>query len=67
MESFEGCVEPFVVSGEAAEACGPGEGSFHHPAAWQQDKTSFGHGMFDHFQAQAVLLCGFCGVGSGVA
>jgi len=37
VESFEGCIEPLIVSSESAEACGPGEGAFDHPATWQQD------------------------------
>ncbi len=45
----------------------PGEASFDDPTTRQQDEASFGHGVLDHFQSQAVLLCGFCGVRSGVA
>ena len=36
VESFEGCIEPLIVSGESAEAGGPGEGAFDH----QQDEAA---------------------------
>ena len=55
MKSFEGGVESFVVSGEAAEACCPGEAAFHDPASGQQDEASFGYRMLDPFEPQIVL------------
>jgi hypothetical protein len=64
--SGEGVGEPFVVSCESAEACGPGEASFDHPSSWQQDEAAFGLGVFDHLQLNAVLGrgigCGLAGV-----
>ena len=39
----------------------------HDPAAWQQDESTFGHRVLDHFKPHAVLLCGFGGVRSGIA
>ena len=65
MKSFEGSVEAFVVSCESAEACCPGEATFDDPAARQEHETSFGHGVFDHFEADAVAgggRNGFAGV-----
>jgi hypothetical protein len=49
VEEFEAGVKSFVVSGESSETCGPGEVSFHDPAAWQQHKVAFGHGVFHDF------------------
>jgi hypothetical protein len=37
VEAFEAIVEPFVVSGESAEASGSGEASFYHPSSWQEE------------------------------
>ena len=59
MKSFEGCIEPLIVSGESSEACGPGEGAFDHPATWQQDEAALGHGMLDDFELDAMLTGGF--------
>ncbi len=67
VKSFECGVEPFVVSGEASEAGGPGEASFHDPAARQEHEASLGHGVFDDFEPDTVLLCGGCGVLTGIA
>jgi hypothetical protein len=67
MKTFEGGVEPFVVSGESSEASSPCEASLNDPSSGQQHKASFGHGVLDHFEPQAVLLCGRGGVWSGVA
>ena len=67
MNSFEGLWEPFIVSGEASEACGPGKGAFDHPSARQQHEAAFCHGILDHFDTYAVLLCGGGGGGSSVA
>ena len=58
MESFEGCIEPFIVSCESSESCGPGEASFDHPAARQQHEASFGHRMLDDFEMDFVMACG---------
>jgi len=41
VESFESSGEPFVVSRESAEACGPGEAAFDDPSVRQQDKAPF--------------------------
>ena len=46
VESFECGVEPFVVSCETPEACGPGEASLNDPTAGQEHEASFCHGMF---------------------
>ena len=67
MYAFERIGEPFVVSGESAKACGPGEASLDHPSSGQQDESSFCHRVLDHFEPYAVLQCSVRGVGSGVA
>ena len=66
MKTFECGVEPFVISGESAEACGPGEAALDDPTARQQHEASFCHGMLDHFEPQAVLLGGLGSVRAGV-
>jgi hypothetical protein len=66
MKTFEGGVEPFVISGKAAEPCRPGEAAFDDPTAWQQHEASFCHGMLDHFEPQAMLSGGFGSVGASV-
>ena len=66
MKTFEGGVEPFVISGKAAEPCRPGEAAFDDPTAWQQHEASFCHGVPDDFNPQAMLLGGFDSVGAGV-
>jgi len=67
VDSFECLWEPFVVFGESAEAGCPGEAAFYHSSAGQQHEASFGHGVLDHFEPDAVLLSGFGCVGTGVA
>ncbi len=49
--------QAFVITGEAAEACGPTKGSLDHPTSWQKDKTSFGRGKFDDFKPDSMLGC----------
>lgn len=66
MESFEGCIEPFVVSGEPSESGGPGEASFDHPAARQEHEASFRHEMLDYLEPEAMLFCRFGGVWTSV-
>jgi hypothetical protein len=66
MKTSEGGVEPFVISGKAAEPCRPGEAAFDAPTAWQQHEASFCHGVPDDFNPQAMLLGGFDSVGAGV-
>lgn len=66
MEALEGSIESLVVSGEPVEAGSPCEGAFHHPTAWQQHEASFGHGMLDHLQLQAVFLGGLGVVRPGI-
>jgi hypothetical protein len=65
MKTFEGGVEPFVMSGKAAEPRCPGEAAFDDPTAWQQHEASFCHGVLDHFKPQAMLFSGFGSVGAG--
>jgi hypothetical protein len=67
MKPLERCVEPLVVAHESAEASSPGEPSLHHPTARQQNEAAFGHGVFDHFEPDAVALRGLRRVWSGVA
>src|SRR5260370_11011883 len=66
MEGGGSLRESLVVSGQSAEAGGPGEAAFHHPAARQQHETAFGLCVLDHLQLNAVLggraLGGFPGV-----
>lgn len=59
MQSFEGCIEPFVVAGRSAEPGCAGERALEDPATRQQHETAFSHGMLDHFKAQAVFPGGF--------
>ncbi len=62
------CVgQAFVVSGQASEACCPGEGAFDDPSARQEHETSFCPRVLDHFEPYAVLLGGLGGVRTGVA
>jgi hypothetical protein len=56
VEICEGAGIALVVLGEAAEARGPSKGSFHHPAARQQDEAALGVRQFDDVQGDAVLL-----------
>ena len=55
VETCEGGREPFVVSGEAAEASGPGGGALDYPALGQEDKTLPGLGQLNHDQADSLL------------
>src|ERR1700736_5564186 len=66
MKTFEGGVEPFVISGKAAEPRRPGEAALDDPTAWQQHEASFCHGVLDPFEPQAMLFGGFSSVGAGV-
>jgi hypothetical protein len=54
VEGGEGLGEAFVVSGQAAESCGPGEASFDDPSTRQQDEAAFGLRVLDHLQVNAV-------------
>ena len=45
--SGEGLAESFVVSGESAEASGPGEAALDDPTAGQENEAAFGHGVLD--------------------
>ena len=67
MKSLECGVEPFVVSCESAETGGPGEAWFDDPAARQEHEASLGHGVFDDFEPDAMLLGRVCGVVAGIA
>ena len=66
MNASQSLGEPFVISGEASKARGPGEASLDHPAARQQNESAFCSCMFDHFQLNAMrrrrILRGFSGV-----
>lgn len=55
MKPFEGCVEPFVVSSESAEASGPCESSFYDPSSSQQHEATLCFGVFDDLQLDAML------------
>lgn len=67
MNAFKGLAESFVVSGQAAEAGGPGEAAFDHPAAGQQHETAFGLAVFDYFLLNAVSGRRLSGILAGVA
>ena len=67
MNSFEGLWESFIVSGEASEACDPGKGTFHDTSAGQEHEAPFCHGVLDHFEPYALLLCGIGGIWAGIA
>jgi hypothetical protein len=62
----EGLREAFVVSGQAAESCGPSEASLDDPSARQQDEAAFGLRVLDDLQLNAVpggrAVSGFSGV-----
>lgn len=66
MKSGQSLCQSFIVSGQAAEARGPGEAALDDPAARQQDETAFGFGMFDDLQLDAMLFGGRGGVFSRV-
>ena len=40
---------------------GPGKGSFHDPAPWQEDISSLCLRQFDDVQRDALGCCGICG------
>ncbi len=44
MKRGQSLYQPFIVSGQATEARGPGKAALHHPAARQQDETALGLG-----------------------
>ncbi len=67
MKTSESRRQPFIISGEAAEACGPAERALHDPTSWQEHKTAFGLGEFDDLQSHAVGGSLLGGVLSGVA
>ena len=67
MKSFMRGVEPFVLAHESAEAGRPGEAALDHPAARQQHKPAFRHGVFVHFEPDAVVLGGLRHGRPGVA
>jgi hypothetical protein len=46
--------QAFVVVGQAAEACRPGEGALHHPAPGQEHEAPFGFRQLDDLQAHPV-------------
>ncbi len=60
-------IESFVVSGEAAEACRPGEAAFDDPAFRQQHEASFCHRVLDDFELDTVCERGFGSIRSRVA
>jgi hypothetical protein len=63
--------ESFVISGESAEAGGPGEASLDEPSSWQQDEAALGLGVFDYLQPDAMLSrrvdCGLTSVALAIA
>lgn len=59
VEGAESGSQPFVVAGQTATSGGPGEASLHHPALWQQHKTSFGFHMLHDFKLDAMLFGSF--------
>jgi len=60
MQSGEGLGVSFVVFDEPAEFDGPCEGSFDHPAAWQEDEAALGFGQLDaspvQFECQVTQI-----------
>ena len=42
VQADEGLGQAFVVAGEAAEACHPGEAAFDDPTPGQQDEAALG-------------------------
>ena len=66
MSSYQGLRHPFVVAGEASEACRPGEAAFDHPTTGQENEAAFGLRVLNHCQFDAMggsrLLCGLSGV-----
>src|SRR6266851_10058485 len=59
--------EPFVVSCEATETGGPSEASFDDPSSGQQHEASFGLGVLDHLEPDAMLSRCLFGRLAGVA
>src|SRR5215207_5818117 len=62
MEAGKGWGKPLIITGEAAEARGPGEGALDYPTSRQEHKASLGFGEFYYFQADSVLLAGRGGI-----
>ncbi|SRR5581483_6624755 len=56
VKTSQGFGPPLIIAGQPPKTGYPGKGAFHDPAARQQDKTAFGFGQFDHFQANAAFL-----------
>jgi hypothetical protein len=50
VEASECCSVALVILDQPAAARRPGEGSFHDPASWQQDKSAFCLRQFDDVQ-----------------
>ena len=61
MEARERSLQAFIILGQAAKACRPGEGSFDHPAPGQEHESLLGLLKFHHMKLDAMLF----GVGSG--
>ncbi len=56
MKTSESRRQPFIISGEAAEACGPTKGAFDHPTPWEENKATFGFGKLDDFATDSIVL-----------
>jgi hypothetical protein len=54
VQAGEGLGQALVVSGQAAEAGGPGKAALDHPAPGQQHKAFGGGRMLDHLQLNAL-------------
>jgi hypothetical protein len=54
MRKIGGVGQPFVVFGEAVEACGPGEAALQHPPSGQEHESAFGRGQLDHLQLETL-------------
>ena len=54
MQARDHVRQPFVIFGQPAEPCCPGEGALYHPAAWQQHEAALGLLQLDDFQADAL-------------
>ena len=67
MQTDKGLTQAFVVAGEAAEACHPGEAAFDDPASGQEDEAALGGGQLDDLEADAVLVSGYGGLFASVA
>ena len=55
MEAGDGLWQPFIISGQSAESCGPGKGAFDHPTPWKQNKANAGFFKFYHTEFNPVL------------